>query len=505
MPIRAAIAGLLAGLALPPQGWPWLLWPCLAVLWRLCAAAPRPALAGALWGGTAVLVSHRWLLALHPLDWLGIPLPISLPLVVMLWLFCAALAALLVGAWAALAGRLTPITADRALLLACLWGLAEVVLARLPLFWLGLGSVVLPGDPALAGLASGIGAGGLATVQLMLGWGLHRCWPVRSGRPRLEPWTTAARRGLSLAAVVLALHGLGAWALVGATPPPAQTFRPEPDQASVALLAYQPAVPTREKFDPGQIRRMRRGLEAAQAAARAMGLAGVVAPEGMLSAGALRPEPWDGELLSGGFRRTATGLRSSLLRFEDGRARPGSALDKHRLVLLGEWVPLARWWSWTGLSAVGGVEPGAPSRLMRRPGADLGLAICYEISDGESLAAAVRRGAGWLLAIANLDPYPVMLQQQFLALARLRAIETRRPVLLAANTGPTASLGPDGAIEALLTGGRPGLLPVELQPRNDRTLYARWGSWPLLALLVASGLRVASRSISPPPSSRSPS
>ena len=35
--VAAAAAGLLAGVALPPLGWPWLLWPTVAVLWGLVA------------------------------------------------------------------------------------------------------------------------------------------------------------------------------------------------------------------------------------------------------------------------------------------------------------------------------------------------------------------------------------------------------------------------------------------------------------------------------------
>ena len=88
----APLAGGLAGLALPPLGWPWMLWIALVPLWRLSWRG------GALWGAAAVLVSHRWLLALHPLDWLGVPGLLSAPLVIGLWLICGIAAALLVGA-----------------------------------------------------------------------------------------------------------------------------------------------------------------------------------------------------------------------------------------------------------------------------------------------------------------------------------------------------------------------------------------------------------------------
>ena len=181
-----ALAGLLAGLALPPQGWPPLLWLALVPLWGL---GPLAAGAGA---GVAVLVSHRWLLWLHPLDWVGVPGPLSLPLCLALWGACGLLASLLVASWRALIGRLGPERPATALVGAALWGLVEVALARGPLFWLGLGSAALPGDRPLAGLALVIGAGGLAAVQLLLGWGLWRVLvAVRSGR---APWRRLARR-----------------------------------------------------------------------------------------------------------------------------------------------------------------------------------------------------------------------------------------------------------------------------------------------------------------------
>ena len=89
-----------------------------------------------------------------------------------------------------------------------------------------------------------------------------------------------------------------------------------------------------------------------------------------------------------------------------------ASIDKHRLVPLGEWVPALPGLS--GLSAIGGLEAGAPSRLWRWGGPPAAVAICYEISNGAVLAHAVAEGAEWILAAANLDPYPRLLQQQYL-------------------------------------------------------------------------------------------
>lgn len=147
----ALAAGMLAGLALPPLGLPPLQWLALALLWGLAAAPQtgreRLPLAGLLWGLAAVLVSHRWLLWLHPLDWIGVPPPLSLPVCLLLWSLIGLLGGLLVALWLRLVAWLDPRRPSTALLAAALWGLAEVQLAGGPLFWIGLGAAPCPLTP----------------------------------------------------------------------------------------------------------------------------------------------------------------------------------------------------------------------------------------------------------------------------------------------------------------------------------------------------------------------
>jgi apolipoprotein N-acyltransferase len=217
----------------------------------------------------------------------------------------------------------------------------------------------------------------------------------------------------------------------------------------------------------------------------------VLLPEGALG---LEPElaaPVPVELISGGFRwqevNGAPQQRSALLRMAPGEQLASSWLDKHRLVPLGEWVPLAGLGRWSGLSAVGGIEPGAASRLLPRPGGAIAGAICYELSDGSALAAASREGAGWLLASANLDPYPALLQQQFQALAQLRAIETGRWLVSAANTGPSLLVNARGRVVDSLPAGRPATGVFAVPRLQALTPYDRWGEAPLLLLAGAAG------------------
>ena len=174
-----------------------------------------------------------------------------------------------------------------------------------------------------------------------------------------------------------------------------------------------------------------------------------------------------------------------------------NSIDKHRLVPLGEWAPSLP--GLAGLSAVGGLQSGEPSRLWRWGGPPVAVAICYEIRNGTAIAEAVAGGAQWILAAANLDPYPLLLQRQFLALAQLRSLETARPLVSVANTGPTALIADRGLVKSQLPAMVPGLLPVGLEPLQGMTLYAVWREWPLwLMLLIAAGFLLKARSGSAP-------
>jgi apolipoprotein N-acyltransferase len=464
----AALAGALAGWALPPAGMVPVLWLALALLWALVSGA-WPVRTAACWGGMAVLVSHRWLLGLHPLDWIGVPLPLSLPLCWLLLLLIAALGGVLIGAWGWCAARLDAARPSSAALLALVWGLAEVLLARGPLFWIGLGGSALPGDRPLAGLASLGGAALVAALQLLIGWGLWRVFRERRRLGRQGP--------LALLLALLLLHGVG-WAVLER-----QQLRASGQER---VLVLQPAIPTREKFTWSSRRRLQRQLQAGLDEARELQADLVVLPEGALELDPLLAEPAAVELLAGGFRSTAPGgaQRSAVLRFPAGSRQPAQAIDKHRVVLLGEWVPFQGLVRWSGLSAVGGIEAGPPSRLLPRSPQAVGGAICYEIADGHSLAAASRAGARWLLASANLDPYPLVLQRQFEALAQLRAIETGRWLVSVANTGPSGLISAQGSVAQRLPASVPATAVLSVPALTTLTPYARWGELPLLVLAL---------------------
>ena len=159
---------------------------------------------------------------------------------------------------------------------------------------------------------------------------------------------------------------------------------------------------------------------------------------------------------------------------------------KHRLVPIGERVPRFSRFSIKGLSAVGGLEPGDSSRLLSWSGPPFAAAICYELSDGYAVATAVKDGAEWILAIANLDPYPISLQRQFLSLAQLRSIENARDLISVSNTGPTSLVLASGEVHPVIPPFIKGTELAKVNLNRDLTVYTLWKEVPLIGILFVS-------------------
>ena len=199
-----------------------------------------------------------------------------------------------------------------------------------------------------------------------------------------------------------------------------------------------------------QLKRLPESIQEALEQADKLNSDFLVAPEGTMQAGQTLVSPSPIPFLTGGFRWIDSKQRSALLVFREGETKFKEVIDKYRLVPLGEWLPNLPGITPKGLSFVGGLEPGNASRFLRWNGPPVGVAICYELSDGNALAKATMRGAEWILSIANLDPYPLSLQKQFIALAQLRSIELARDVITVANTGPTSLVLSSGEVVSLI-------------------------------------------------------
>ena len=433
-------------------------------------------LANFLWGFFFILVSHSWLFELHPLTWLGFSWISSLIISISILLVCSLIGGILVYLWGLLSKRILPkkdisrinflplIT--KVLLLSFIWGIGEFILSQTPLFWIGLGEGIVPGDMYLAGLAKWIGASGLCVVQLIIGFWIYLIY---------EKWKRKyhfKKTVLFGFLIIVILHFLG-----GLT-------NPVNRDNGYPVALWQTNMPTREKtkFNNQYINDK---LISAQKIAVLNNAQLLITPEGTLNNNFDLAFKSKIRMLAGGFRNSTNGIRSSFLGYQIGDKTYTSFIDKHRLVPLGEKIPGFFNLFSRGLSAVGGIQPGSNSRFFKwKFTPPLAIAICYEISDGFKIRNAINRGAELIISVANLDPYPTKLHNQFLSLARVRSIENKKDNIIVSNTGPSGLISEDGRIIELFDPNTEQNEVVNPNFSTKKTFYTKYGERPLILLFL---------------------
>jgi apolipoprotein N-acyltransferase len=121
-------------------------------------------------------------------------------------------------------------------------------------------------------------------------------------------------------------------------------------------------------------------------------------------------------------------------------------------------------------------------------GQRIAAGVCYEDAYGSTLLPAMRT-ATLLLNVTNDSWFAKSTARyQHLQISRLRAMETGRPMVRAANDGVSAVIGPHGEIDARAPEYEANVMRASLQPRTGLTPYARTGNGPILCLALFSGL-----------------
>jgi apolipoprotein N-acyltransferase len=166
---------------------------------------------------------------------------------------------------------------------------------------------------------------------------------------------------------------------------------------------------------------------------------------------------------------------------------------KQKLVPFSEYIPLrsvARWVT----PFVGGyrdMKPGHQPGVIGMDGAKVGFAICYEVAYDQISRGAVRRGAQ-LLAVPTDNAWfgHSQMTYQQLAMSRLRAVEHDRTVVVAASTGASAIVRPDGAVVRRTGLFTPRHLVAPVPLKSALTVADRLGSGPewLLGALGVAGV-----------------
>ncbi|HKT97853.1 MAG TPA: apolipoprotein N-acyltransferase [Paraburkholderia sp.] len=170
--------------------------------------------------------------------------------------------------------------------------------------------------------------------------------------------------------------------------------------------------------------------------------------------------------------------------------------DKHHLVPFGEFVPWGfRWFVNLMNIPLGDFARGAPVQppflVHNQP---VAVDICYEDIFGEEIARTVRENPtspGILINSTNLAWFgDTIALDQHLQIARMRSLETGRPMLRATNTGATAAIDAKGRVIARLPTFTVGSLDVRVEGTQGFTPYVTSGNNTVVAvslLLLAFG------------------
>jgi apolipoprotein N-acyltransferase len=184
----------------------------------------------------------------------------------------------------------------------------------------------------------------------------------------------------------------------------------------------------------------------------------------------------------------------------DAQGRPQGQYAKQHRVMFGEYIPLANWFPWlyTVTPLTGGIEAGRRAESFTVDGFRLAPDVCYETA----LARVIRRQVvelrargeepdvlvnvtndSWFRGSSELD--------QHLACDVFRAIEMRKPLVVAANTGFTAQIDAEGMIRQQGPRGGEAILTASAAKTEVVSFYSRHGDWlPWMCVAGATGLTV---------------
>jgi apolipoprotein N-acyltransferase len=325
-------------------------------------------------------------------------------------------------------------------------------------------------------------------------WGADWALPGKAGVVMMQPAALAGIHGLTLLTVLVAglpLLGRRGWYGAGAILAAWLGFglyrssRPAPAAPGFTVAMIQPKYRVPEDWSrPAVLARWQTELALTKQAIAAAGAGpkAVIWPESaspfMLQTdtaarAALASVAGTVPVIAGAIRFAANGTPRNSLEVVEAPGTIAAIYDKWKLVPFGEYTPD---WIPVKVTPGGGFTPGPGPRTLAVPGIPkFGPLICYEsIFSGEIIDRRDR--PDWLVNITDnawfgdsTGPW------QDFATTRLRAVEEGLPLVVDANSGPSAVIDPYGRVVSRLGLDRRGILVAALPPKLRQTFYARFG------------------------------
>lgn len=176
----------------------------------------------------------------------------------------------------------------------------------------------------------------------------------------------------------------------------------------------------------------------------------------------------------------------------DAKGKISYRYDKMHLVPFGEFVPSLGFDVEKYFPAVAGsFSAGDTLTVAKFKHHTFGVSICYEVLFARMFRSLVTQGATFFINITNdawfdLSSGPF----QHLRFAKIRAIETRRPIVRVANTGISGVYRVNGTLEHTTDLFEEDVRVVSIQPQSHMTLYATFPYLVWIFLFVLMGTTV---------------
>lgn len=518
----AALSGLCLALCFPwwDQGWlGWLaLTPLIAGVWFSPRPARRVWLRDALLGYVAGFVFFAM-----TFTWLGSPLAdlYQNPWLIWLPVLLAFYLALFLAFWSWFIGGLPRgdtafLCSGRnlgiALLAASAWVAQEWTRGWLfgGFGWNGLG-IALHRNLAIIQIADICGVPGLSFLVAfvnVIALITVRRFVAEVRRARVRPhWDFSAMMALVVGAFAYGVHALRHPVDL----PQAQGG----DTIPLRIAAVQPDVPESYKSDPAHVQLIYDRYEALTRTALAWQPQLLIWPEASTLTDLFDPDTFgylkdmvadtDAAFMLGSFLSPPDGSEYNIAALLTRHAQDVQIYKKMHLVPFGEYIPLRHSFPLfakiAGELVPGDLQAGNEFTIFHAGALRIAPLVCFEDTDGDETRRFVGRGAQMLVNITNDSWFGSSPgSTQHLDNAFFRTIETRRPLVRAANTGITCIVDCEGRIvydlrnadgSTLLEGVLFGTVNI---PRDGgTTLYVRFGDWvahlAAVVTLVAMGVR----------------
>jgi apolipoprotein N-acyltransferase len=182
----------------------------------------------------------------------------------------------------------------------------------------------------------------------------------------------------------------------------------------------------------------------------------------------------------------------------DPETGPGATYVKRHPVPLGEYVPARSFFRFfsADVDRVTDQHAGSAVGTLDVGGARLGDLICFEVVYDGLVGDVVNGGAGMIVVQTNNATFGHTDESaQQLAMSRLRAVEFGRTVAVAATSGISAIVAPDGSVARQSSLFTAAVFVDGIAQRHSTTVAQRVGAGPewVLTALGAGALLVAGR------------